>query len=209
MRRCTFAAVILVVVGMLGTAMPATGQAADTLAGTWKVRMSFGGRGGRVSILRLQLAGDKWTGVMLRSQGSRVAIENVSYKDGQVSFEVPREWNGQRFTTRYVGTFAEDTIKGTTEYQRRGRSQTLNWEATRTTEEEIARDVEIPPVPADIDLNEENYRIWREHILPEPSEMAWEKIPWLSTFKDGILAADAAGKPLLLWTMNGHPLGCT
>ena len=31
----------------------------------------------------------------------------------------------------------------------------------------------------------------------------------LTTFKDGILAADTAGKPLLLWTMNGHPLGCT
>lgn len=66
-----------------------------------------------------------------------------------------------------------------------------------------------PPVEADIELNDMNYQTWRDHILPDLSEMAWDKIPWLSTFHDGILAADAADKPLLLWTMNGHPLGCT
>ena len=62
---------------------------------------------------------------------------------------------------------------------------------------------------AEIDLNEGNYAAWRKHILPEESELAWEKIPWLTTFKDGILAANTAGRPLLFWTMNGHPLGCT
>lgn len=67
----------------------------------------------------------------------------------------------------------------------------------------------LPPVEADIELTDKNYEIWRNHILPDLSEMAWTKIPWLSTFHDGIVAADAEGKPLLLWTMNGHPLGCT
>ena len=62
---------------------------------------------------------------------------------------------------------------------------------------------------ADIALNEANYEAWRDHILPHDAEMAWEQIPWLTTFKDGIIAAGAAGKPLLLWTVNGHPLGCT
>ena len=204
MKRCTLVGVMLAVVGTLGTA-----EAADGPTGTWKVRMSFGGRGGRVSILKLQMEGDKLTGVMLNNQGSRTTIENTSYEDGQVSFEVPRKWNGQRFTSQYTGTLAEDTIKGTTQFQRRGTSRTLNWEATRTTPEEVSRDVELPPVAADIDLNDENYEVWRDHIRPDSSELAWEQIPWLTTFKDGILAADAAAKPLLLWTMNGHPLGCT
>ncbi len=61
----------------------------------------------------------------------------------------------------------------------------------------------------EIDLNDQNYQAWRDHILPEATELAWERIPWLTTFKDGIVAASAAEKPLLLWTMNGHPLGCT
>jgi hypothetical protein len=66
-----------------------------------------------------------------------------------------------------------------------------------------------PPAKGKIELNDQNYAEWRKHILPDTGEMAWLQIPWATTFKDGIVAADAAGKPLLLWTMNGHPLGCT
>ena len=63
--------------------------------------------------------------------------------------------------------------------------------------------------PVNAELNEQNYQAWRNHILPQQSELNWQKIPWLTTFKDGILAASAAQKPLLLWTMNGHPCGET
>ncbi len=209
MRRRTLVAIVLAVVGNFGSALLGSADAAEGPAGTWKVRMSFGGRRGRVSILKLQLEGDKLTGVMLNNQGSKSAIENASYQDGKIFFEITREWNGQTITTPYTGTMVADTIKGTTQYQRRGTLRTLNWEAARTTPEELARDIDLPPVAADIDLNDENYEVWRDHILPVSSELTWEQLPWLSTFKDGILAADAAGKPLLLWTMNGHPLGCT
>jgi hypothetical protein len=65
------------------------------------------------------------------------------------------------------------------------------------------------PARAKVELNDQNYAEWRKHILPDTGELAWQQIPWATTFKDGIVAADAAGKPLLLWTMNGHPLGCT
>ncbi len=68
---------------------------------------------------------------------------------------------------------------------------------------------EVPRARAKVELNDQNYADWRKHILPDTGELAWQQIPWATTFKDGILAADAAGKPLLFWTMNGHPLGCT
>src|SRR5947207_13303461 len=68
---------------------------------------------------------------------------------------------------------------------------------------------QTPTAKAQVELNDKNYADWRKHILPDTGEMAWQEIPWATTFKDGIVAADAAGKPLLLWTMNGHPLGCT
>jgi hypothetical protein len=68
---------------------------------------------------------------------------------------------------------------------------------------------EGPPAKAKVELNDQNYAEWRRHILPDTGELAWQQIPWATSFKDGIVAADAAGKPLLLWTMNGHPLGCT
>jgi len=50
---------------------------------------------------------------------------------------------------------------------------------------------------------------WRDHIRPGDAERAWERIGWHASFADGLRAADAARKPLLLWMMNGHPLGCT
>src|SRR3954452_2727715 len=72
-----------------------------------------------------------------------------------------------------------------------------------------AQTPQTAPVRAKVELNDKNYADWRKHILPDTGELAWQQIPWATTFKDGIVAADAAGKPLLLWTMNGHPLGCT
>ena len=50
---------------------------------------------------------------------------------------------------------------------------------------------------------------WRDAIRPCDTERAWERIGWQTSFAAGLRAADAAGKPLLLWMMNGHPLGCT
>lgn len=51
--------------------------------------------------------------------------------------------------------------------------------------------------------------MWREFLLPTPTESAFASIPWQPTFADGIRRAEAVTKPMLLWVMNGHPLGCT
>lgn len=62
---------------------------------------------------------------------------------------------------------------------------------------------------APIALTATNMQAWKRHILPTEEELAWMKIPWLPDLQSGIDAAAKAGKPVLLWTMNGHPLGCT
>jgi hypothetical protein len=46
-------------------------------------------------------------------------------------------------------------------------------------------------------------------IQPKPSEEAWLLIPWRTDLTAARREAAAAGKPLLLWEMDGHPLGCT
>src|SRR6185503_3971854 len=174
MRRRYLIATLFATVGLFG-ASPTEGP-----VGTWKVRVTFGEgeAGGRVSILRLRMEGNNLSGVMLDQQGPGTAIENARYVDGRVSFDVPRMVNGQRFTAQYSGTLVDDTIQGTMQSQRRGNSRTVKWEAIRTTPEENSRDVGVPPVAADLDLNDGNYAVWRDHILPDPSELAWEKIPW-------------------------------
>ena len=58
-------------------------------------------------------------------------------------------------------------------------------------------------------LDRSEYRTWQKYLRPTAEEAAFEAIPWLPTFGDGIRAAEDAQRPLLLWVMNGHPLGCT
>ena len=58
-------------------------------------------------------------------------------------------------------------------------------------------------------LNEETYVMWRDYIQPTEQELAWSSIPWRSSFQEGLIEAAAKQTPMLLWAMNGHPLGCT
>ena len=58
-------------------------------------------------------------------------------------------------------------------------------------------------------LTERNFDLWRDYVASRDDERAWARLPWLPTFHEGLAAAAASDKPLLLWTMNGHPLGCT
>ncbi|MDJ0975674.1 MAG: hypothetical protein QNJ98_14525 [Planctomycetota bacterium] len=52
----------------------------------------------------------------------------------------------------------------------------------------------------------ENYR---DRILPTPAEAAWEEIDWHPSYAEGLRESSRQQKPLMLWVMNGHPLGCT
>ena len=58
-------------------------------------------------------------------------------------------------------------------------------------------------------LTDENRAAWVAHIQPAPEELAAESIDWIPSFARGVHEASRAGRPLLFWAMNGHPLGCT
>jgi hypothetical protein len=46
-------------------------------------------------------------------------------------------------------------------------------------------------------------------IKPSPNEDPWATIPWLTDLWQARQLAARQGKPILLWEMDGHPLGCT
>ena len=46
-------------------------------------------------------------------------------------------------------------------------------------------------------------------VKPKASEAMWTEIPWLTSLWEARRQAAAEGKPILLWEMDGHPLGCT
>ena len=58
-------------------------------------------------------------------------------------------------------------------------------------------------------LNEKTYDMWRDYIEPTKLDLAWTGIPWRSSFQEGLIESGMKQKPMLMWAMNGHPLGCT
>jgi hypothetical protein len=59
------------------------------------------------------------------------------------------------------------------------------------------------------DLRPEDLDDWGALLRPSEDELRFARVGWIASLQAGRAAAAAQGKPLLLWAMNGHPLGCT
>jgi hypothetical protein len=59
------------------------------------------------------------------------------------------------------------------------------------------------------ELTDKTFAEWRDRIRPKNDDQCFKTVNWLPTFWDGVMAAQKADKPILLWAMNGHPLACT
>ncbi len=64
------------------------------------------------------------------------------------------------------------------------------------------------PEPTSL-LADGTYATIRDLILPTPDELRWRAIPWRASLSEAVVEAQAAAKPVLLWAMDGHPLGTT
>ena len=60
------------------------------------------------------------------------------------------------------------------------------------------------PVP-----NADNIDRWIAYIRPKPAELGFEENRWKATFWEAVVESQRTNKPILLWAMNGHPMGCT
>jgi hypothetical protein len=59
------------------------------------------------------------------------------------------------------------------------------------------------PIPA------EKFDKLQALIKPGKGEDRWAAIPWQTSLWEARKLAAEQGKPILLWEMDGHPLGCT
>jgi hypothetical protein len=66
-----------------------------------------------------------------------------------------------------------------------------------------------PQVPTAEPLRPEQIGPLQALIKPGPGEDRWASIPWLIDLSQARQLAARQGKPILLWEMDGHPLGCT
>lgn len=63
--------------------------------------------------------------------------------------------------------------------------------------------------PKDQVPSADNLEPWLAFIRPSEDELRYEEIAWRNAFWPAVEEAKRLGRPILLWTMNGHPLGCT
>jgi len=104
---------------------------------TWTTPGRNGGADRKMA-LKLKVEGDKVTGTLSTpdQNGEMVKseIENGKIKGDEISFAVTREFNGNKRTMKYNGKITADAIKGKTEFERNGETQSRDWEAKRATE---------------------------------------------------------------------------
>ena len=69
----------------------------------------------------------------------------------------------------------------------------------------------IPPAPvwAAPVITESNFDQWMQFIEPTARELEWQKVRWHYSLSEAAKEAKALNRPILLWSMNGHPCGET
>ena len=62
-----------------------------------------------------------------------------------------------------------------------------------------------PPSRAPLALPPE-FAAVRDLVAPKPDEELWKTIPWKTSLLEARALAAQQGKPIFLWSMDGHPL---
>ena len=125
----------------LGGIFTATAEdKAPSATGTWTWTMQ--GRDGgteRKMSLELKQDGEKLTGKLIspgRDGGAarETEISDGSVKGADVAFSVTREFNGNKFTSKYTGKLTADAITGKIESKdREGNDRSRDWTAKKET----------------------------------------------------------------------------
>jgi hypothetical protein len=68
---------------------------------------------------------------------------------------------------------------------------------------------EAEPPPVVPELSNSNLRQWIDFIRPADDDRKWERLDWRTELAAAVEEAKRLQRPILLWAMNGHPLGCT
>lgn len=63
-----------------------------------------------------------------------------------------------------------------------------------------------PALPALPRLDATTFGSWRQYLENRPEEVRWQRIPWRPTLWEAVVVAERQLKPILLWSMDGHPL---
>ncbi len=75
--------------------------------------------------------------------------------------------------------------------------------------ESVASEPPLTQSPTPDALSLDTLDAWVNLLRLDEQELCFLDIAWRDTFAQGVEEAYRVRKPVLLWAMNGHPLGCT
>ena len=110
-----------------GKASPA---ATNTVTGKWTYTLEVSLDTALDFVAELKQEGENVTG-FVTVQELRTAIEKGKFKDGQLTFEIPREYGGVKFTSRYSGKLTGDKLTGKIVSGAAPVERTYEWSAKR------------------------------------------------------------------------------
>lgn len=114
----------------------ATFAADASPTGVWKWMVQGRSGQGFEQTLKLDYKDGKLSGTLLGAKTSQfqvpdTPIADASYENNTIKFSVTREFNGNKFTTRYEGRLEGDSIHGSSERPGGGDNARREWHAQR------------------------------------------------------------------------------
>jgi hypothetical protein len=108
--------------------------------GTWKWSMTTPNGETRETSLTIKKDGEKLAGTITGRNGD-TPVENLKVDKDQISFDVVRERDGNKFVTKYNGKISGDAIKGKSEFTRGDQTREREWEAKREGAKTASKDI--------------------------------------------------------------------
>ncbi len=100
------------------------------MTGTWTYTLDLSLDTSVDFTAELKQEGEKVTGTV-KAQDHLATIEKGRFKDGRLTFEIPREYGGVKFTSRYQGQVTGDRITGRIVSGTAPVERTYEWSAKR------------------------------------------------------------------------------
>ncbi len=125
MRTFAIAALVLGIAGLIH----ADDKKADP-TGTWKWTVERNGEKIERTV-KLEYKDGKLTGTSPTPDGKEAKLEDGTFKDGEVTFTIHREQNGEKMAIKYAGKIDGDTFKGAAEITQGGKTRKQEFEAKR------------------------------------------------------------------------------
>jgi len=106
-------------------------QPKSLLEGTWHWTFTMPDASKVSPTVHFKLESNKWKGTSRFRPGSSTPVTKLTLNGNELKFEVVRERDGQKTTTRYAGKIDGDMIRGKVTSNWNGQETSYDWEARR------------------------------------------------------------------------------